>query len=407
MKTTRYTYSKLFKHIYTFRGFRHTTINHQNNKVYIHLTRTWKKGICRNCGKRTTILTEYHQRTIRDLNLGPLTCYLTFNEHKLYCSCGYRGFETIFFCRPFARCTIRYEKYIVRLTERMTISDVSLISDLNWKTVKDIDKYYIKKRLIGIKDITPRRLGIDEVAYEKGHKYLTVVRDLDLNQVIWIGVNRKRQTLDSFFTILGKEKQRLITVVVLDMWDPYITSIHQFCPTADIVFDKFHIIKKINDALDKIRREEFAKAKNEERLRMKRKRFIILKRKKNLTENQQEQLQQLMEQNKPLYKGYLLKEQISDIFDEESYTQAMQRLQQWVENVHESGLSTFKPVLKTFKRYSYGIQNYFLHHLTNAGSEGFNTKINIIRRKAYGFWDLDYFMLKIYQACGVMKIETT
>jgi len=287
----------------------------------------------------------------------------------------------------------------------MTLSDVSIITGLNWKTVKDIDKHYIKERLVKLKEITPRRLGVDEVAYEKGHKYLTVVRDLDLQRVIWIGVGRKKETLDLFFTLLGKKKQRLVTVVVLDMWDPYITSIQEFCPTADIVFDKFHIIKKINDALDKIRREEFAKAKNEERLRMKRKRFIILKRKKNLTGNQQEQLQQLMEQNQPLYKGYLLKEQISDIFDEESYSQAMQRLQQWIENVQESGLSTFKPVLKTFKRYSYGIQNYFLHHLTNAGSEGFNTKINIIRRKAYGFWDLDYFMLKIFQGCGVMKID--
>lgn len=405
MKTTRYKYSKLFKHIYTFRGFRYSTIIHENNFVEIHLKRTWKKGICRNCGKRTSILKEHYTRTIRDLDLGPLTCYLTFNEHKLRCSCGYYGFEKIFFSRPYAHCSIRYEKYVVRLTEKMTLSDVSKITGLNWKTVKDIDKHYIKERLVKLKEITPRRLGVDEVAYEKGHKYLTVVRDLDLQRVIWIGVGRKKETLDCFFALLGEKKQRLVTVVVLDMWDPYITSIHEFCPTADIVFDKFHIIKKINDALDKIRREEFAKAKNEERLRMKRKRFIILKRKKNLTENQQEQLQQLMEQNKSLYKGYLLKEQISDIFDEESYTQAMQRLQQWIENVHESGLSTFKPVLKTFKRYSYGIQNYFLHHLTNAGSEGFNTKINIIRRKAYGFWDLDYFMLKIFQGCGVMKID--
>lgn len=407
MKTTRYTYSKLFKDIYTFRGFRYTTIYHQKNQVHIHLKRTWKKGICRNCGKRTTILKESHQRTIRDLDLGPLTCYLTFNEHKLYCSCGYRGFETIFFCRPFARCTIRYEKYIVRLTERMTISDVSLISDLDWKTVKDIDKYYIKQRLVGIEAFTPKRLGIDEVAYEKGHKYLTVVRDLDLNQVIWIGVDRKKGTLDSFFTILGKEKQRLITVVVLDMWDPYISSIKEHCPSVDIVFDKFHIIKKVNEAVDTIRKQEFAKAAEEERIQMKRKRFIILKRGKNLTEEQQEKLQDIMENNERLYKAYLLKEQISDIFDGDGYPAAMQRIERWKENVNASGLTQFKSVLKTFKRYGYGIRNYFIHQITNAGSEGFNTKINIIRRKAYGFWDLDYFMLKIYQACGVMKIGTT
>lgn len=405
MKTTRYTYSKLFKAIYTFRGFTYTTIEQKRNQIHITLKRTGKTGICKNCGKRTKLLKENYQRTVRDLDLGPLTCYLSFKEHKLKCSCGYRGFETISFSRPYARCTIRYEEYIIRLTERMTISDVSMITGLDWKTVKDIDKYYIKKHLVGLQDITPERLGVDEVAYEKGHKYLTVVRDVDLNKVIWIGIGRRKETLDDFFTLLGKEKQRLITVVVLDMWDPYIASIKEHCPAVDIVFDKFHIIKKVNQAVDNIRKQEFAKAAEEERIQMKRKRFIILKRGKNLTMEQQEKLQKIMENNEQLYKAYLLKEQISDIFDEDFYPAAMQRIERWKENVDISGLKPFNAVLKTFKRYAYGISNYFIHHITNAGSEGFNTKINIIRRKAYGFWDLEYFMLKIFQTCGVMRID--
>jgi len=163
---------------------------------------------------------------------------------KLYCNCGYRGFEAIDFTRSHSHCTKRYEEYVVRLSERMTVKDTSRITGLDWKIVKDIDKYYIKKRLIGLNDLTPRRLGIDEIAYEKGHKYMTVVRDLDLNRVIWIGLKRKKETLDSFFISLGKKKQRLITVVVLDMWDPYIASIKEYCPNADMVFDKFHIKKK-------------------------------------------------------------------------------------------------------------------------------------------------------------------
>ncbi len=246
-----------------------------------------------------------------------------------------------------------------------------------------------------------------EVAYEKGHKYLTVVRDLDINRVIWIGKNRKKETLDSFFNDLGIEKQRLITVVVLDMWDPYIASIKEHCPNTDIVFDKFHIIKKINEAVDTVRKTEFAKANAEDRIQMKRKRFIILKRKKNLTEKQHEKLQELMENNVQLYKAYLLKEQISDIFDEEVYDTAMKRLYHGIQNVERSEIQPFKKVLKTMRQYSYGINNYFNYHITNAGSEGFNTKINIIRRKAYGFWDLDYFMLKIFQSCGVMKLDPT
>jgi transposase len=243
----------------------------------------------------------------------------------------------------------------------MTISDVRMVTGLDWKTVKDIDKYYIKKRLVGLQDITPTRLGVDEVAYEKGHKYLTVVRDLDLNKVIWIGIGRRKETLDDFFTLLGKKKQRLITVVILDMWDPYIASIKEHCSSADIVFDKFHFIKKVNEAVDSIRKQEFAKAKKEERIQMKRKRFIILKRGKNLTEDQQEKLRDIMKNNEELYKAYLLKEQISDIFDEDSYPAAMQRIERWKENVNASELPKFKTVLKTFKRYGYGIKNYFIH----------------------------------------------
>lgn len=407
MKTTRYKYSKLFKDIYTFRGFAYKQIEIKENLVHIYLKRTRKTAICRKCGKRNHLNNELYTRTIRDLDLGPKKCYITFSEIKLHCHCGYRGYEAIDFTRAYSHCTKRYEEYVYRLTARMTISDVCLITGLDWKTVKDIDKHYIKKRLVRLQDLTPRRLGIDEIAYEKGHKYLTIVRDLDLNSVIWIGLDRKKETLDLFFDLLGVEKQRLITVIVLDMWDPYIASVKEFCPSADIVIDKFHIIKKVNEAVDIIRKQEFRKAGEKERIQMKRKRFIILKRGKNLNEDQKEKLKELIEKNEILYKAYLLKEQISDIFDEKEYDTAMKRLVKWIENVNESDISSFKKVIKTLRRYSYGVHNYFRYQITNAGSEGFNTKINIIRRKAYGFWDLEYFKLKIFQSCGVMKLDPT
>jgi transposase len=128
-----------------------------------------------------------------------------------------------------------------------------------------------------------------------------------------------------------------------------------------------------------------------------------LKRHKNLNEKQLERLDELMKNNESLYKSYLLKEQISDIFDEENCEEALRRLSEWIENVRESGFEPFEKVVKTLRRYSYGIHNYFRYKVTNAGSEGFNTKINVVRRKAYGYKDLDYFILKIFQVCGVMK----
>lgn len=407
MKRKRYKYSKLFRDIYSFRGYEYNRIINNEDDVHIFLRRKRKTATCRNCGRRNPIRLETYKRTVRDLDIGNKKCYITFFEEKLKCRCGSRGFEDIHFARPYSRCTIRFEKYVYMLCQKMTIKDVSDVTELDWKTIKNIDKHYIKEQIKSIKDIEPKRIGVDEVAYHKGHKYLTVVRDLDENAVIWIGKKRKKETLDNFFKEIGEKKSNKMNLAVLDMWDPFISSIKEHCPKADIVFDKFHIVKKANEALDKIRKQEFAKADQKERLNMKRKRFIILKRQKNLNDKQIEELNRLMKNNETLYKSYLLKEQLSDIFDEDDYDIARERLSDWIDNVIKSCLGPFEKLVGTLRKYSYGVYNYFRYKVTNAGSEGFNTKINVVRRKAYGFWDLDYFILKIFQACGVMKLDPT
>jgi transposase len=394
----------LFRDIYKFRGYTYNEIIIKEDVVHIFLRRTRKTATCSNCGKRNPLRGDSYKRTVRDLDLGTKKCFITFFEEKLRCVCGFRGYEYLSFARSYSRCTIRFEEFVYKLCEKMTISDVCDIVQLDWKTVKNIDKYYIKQQIVSLRNITPERIGVDEIAYDKGHKYLTVVRDLELNGVIWVGLNRKKETLDEFFNEIGEQKQALVELVVVDMWDPYIASIREYCPDADIVIDKFHIVKKANEALDNIRKKEFANANEKERLNMKRKRFIILKRNKNLNEKQRERLSELMRNNDTLYKSYLLKEQISDIFDEKDYENALKRLNEWTDNVFESEIEPFKKMIKTLRKYFYGIRNYFKHKVTNAASEGFNTKINIVRRRAYGFWDIDYFILKIFQTCGVMKI---
>jgi len=224
MKRKRYNYSKLFRDIYRFRGFKYNQIIIKDDVVHIFLTRTRKTATCRNCGRRNPIGLESYKRTIRDLDLGTKKCYITFFEEKLKCTCGYRGYEEINFSRPYSRCTTRFEEYVYLLCQKMTIKDVSEITHLNWKTIKDIDKYYINKQIESLKDISPRRIGVDEVAYDKGHKYLTIVRDLDPNAVIWVGRKRQKDTLDNFFKDIGKIKSNRIELAVLDMWDPYCSS---------------------------------------------------------------------------------------------------------------------------------------------------------------------------------------
>ena len=399
----RYRYSKIFRAIYSFLGFVYNEIIHKEDVIFIFLKRTHKKGKCPSCGRRNRLSKEFYKRTVRDLGVGPKDCYITFFENKLRCKCGFRGFEELDFVRPYSRCTKRFEEFVYLLCQKMALTDVCKVMKIDWKTAREIDQYYTMLNLESLDNIYPKRIGIDEIAYQKGHKYLTIIRDLDLNKVIWVGLDRKEQTLDMFFEELGLEKQKHILLAVVDMWDPYIASLTNYCPNVRIVYDKFHIIKIINQALDDVRKKEFAKTDNKQRKEWKKKRFLILKRNKNLNDKQKETLNELMNQNEILYQAYLLKEQISDIMDEPEVSTAITRMEEWLKNVINAGIDPITKAAKVLFRHLDGILYYLEYRVTNAGSEGFNNKINIIKRRAYGYKDIGYFILKIYQSCGVMK----
>jgi len=388
---------EVLKELYNFEGFSFSEICKENS-VIIKLRKKGKTGTCPVCNKERRKVIETRIRKIRDDNIAKEKCFIVINAYRILCKGCYRGMEKLDFILPGERFTERFAKYICELCEKMTLKDVAKMALIDWRTAKRIDKKKLKERFKDLSKINPKRIGVDEIAVEKGHKYLTIVRDIDAG-VIWVGDKRKEETLNQFFFELGKRKCKKIIVAVMDMWDPFIKSVKNNT-NAEIVFDKFHIAKKVNEALDSIRKSEFAKADKEERINMKHKRFLMLYRSKNLDIEQEKNLNELMDQNKKLYEAYLLKEQVLSIFDRKQKNIALERLKSWKENVQKSELEEFRKVLKTLEHYWYGIDNYFTHHVTNGASEGYNNKINIIKRRAYGFKDIEYFKLKILQSCS-------
>ena len=385
------------KELYNFEGFSFREIS-KKISVIINMRKKGKTGICPVCKKKRRKVIGVRRRKVRDVNFGNQKCYITFEAYRIKCRCGYRSMEKLKFVLPNEMITERFAEHIFHLCEKMTLADVAETAMIDWRTAKRIDKKKLREKFKDLKNINPKRIGVDEIAYEKGHKYLTIVRDIDAG-VIWVGDKRKEETMNQFFNELGKEKSKQITVAVMDMWDPYIKSIRENT-NAEIVFDKFHIAKKVNEAVDQIRKKEFAKADKEERLKMKKKRFLILSRDKNLNDEKREELRTLLDINKNLQVAYILKEQILDIFDERVKDNAMQRFEKWKENVNKAEIEEFRKVIKMMKTYWYGIENYFRHRVTNGSSEGYNNKINIIKRRAYGFKDIEYFKLKILQSCS-------
>lgn len=389
----------VLKNLFPYKGYKFCVLEN-GKQMIIGLTSRRITGICPNCGKRCNDIELEYERTIRELDIVGKKCFLRFLQKKIKCSCGYRGVEKLEFVEKLRRVTKRMETYIVSLCETMTLKDVSLATGLDWKSIKKIDRDYIKSTLPDISNLVIRRIAIDEIALMKGHKYFTIIRDYDTGLALAIFFGRGYEETAKALDKLGKEKRESIAFASIDMWDPYIKALKEKCPNAEIVFDKFHVVKKVNEALDNIRKKEFAKASKEERIEMKHKRFIILSREKNLEKKEKEELDNLMEKNEKLYKAYLLKEHILSIFDDKtsSFEEIKKRIASWFENIFSSGIEEFYGVVDMMCRFFDGILNYFRYGMTNAIAEGFNTKINVIKRRAYGYSDIEYFMLKIYQS---------
>jgi len=389
----------LLRNLFHFKGYKVFLLEAEKD-VLIGLMSRRKTGTCPRCGKRCSDIECLYTRKIRDLSLADKICFIRFSQKKIRCKCGYRGMEKLDFVDKSMRVTCRLAEKVAEDCEEASLKEVARRYNLNWKTVKEIDRCHIMALLPKIDAINIRRLAIDEIAIMKGHRYLTVIRDYDTGVPIKIIFGRGYEETADALASLGKEKLAKITHVSLDMWDPYIKAVKDQCPNAKLVFDKFHVVKKVNEALDSVRKKEFAEASKEERISMKHKRWIILKKYNNLNKDQKESLSQLMETNDKLYKAYLLKEQILSIFDDKvsTFERICLRIKAWIENVLSNSLAEFYDVVKTIQNYMYGILNYFRYGMTNAIAEGFNTKINVIKRRAFGFRDVEYFILKIYQS---------
>ncbi len=389
----------LLKNLFPYKGYKFFVKTNEID-ILISLKSLRKCGVCPSCGKRCSSVETDFVRIVRDLDLAGHHCFLEVPQKKIRCKCGYRGLEELDFVSKSRRATKRFETTIASFCEIASLKEVAERFKLDWKTVKEIDKAFIKSLLPKISELDVKRIAIDEIAIMKGHKYLTIIRDYDSGIPIKMVLGRGYEEVLHALLELGKDKLAKISFASMDMWDPYIKAIKESCPNVELIFDKFHVVKKVNEALDKIRKKEFASASDDERKNMKHKRYIILHRENNLNAEQKEELNSLIKSNEELHKAYLLKEQVLSIFEDTTSTfeEIKTRMQQWIENIWSNEIEEFYGVVNTILNYYDGVMNYFKYGMTNAIAEGFNTKINIIKRRAFGFRDVEYFMLKIVQS---------
>jgi transposase len=279
---------------------------------------------------------------------------------------------------------------------------------LHWQTVKELDKQYMREQLRRAGQPAPRVIGVDEIAVGKHHRYRIVVSDLERGRPIWFGgQDRSEASLDEFFAWLGPKKCRRIRVAVMDMWRAFRNSTLKpgHAPQARIIYDKFHVISHLGQAMDEVRRREYARLSGTDRRFIKGQRYNLLSRREHLSTEGRAALKLLFQANKRLHTAYLLKESFGQLWDYTRPGWARRFFEHWKDALKWQRLKPFRKFAAMVEDHWDGIEAYC--HVENKVPlgfvEGLNSKIRALRSRAYGYRDEEYFRLKIL-TCMLPKL---
>ena len=296
--------------------------------------------------------------------------------------------------------TKRFACFVGRRCRASTLKDVAHELHLDWKTVKELEKQYMREQLRRIGTPGPTVIGIDEVSIKKGHTYRIVVSDLLRHRPIWFGgKDRSAESMDGFYRWLGPKKNRKIRLAVMDMWKAFRTSTLQpdHAPKAAILFDKFHVLRHLGEALDKVRKSEYARLSGQERAYIKGQKYTLLSHRENLTLDGRKALKKLLRANKRLNTAYLLKESFGQLWDYEKEGWARRFFDNWKASLKWQRLVPYEEFAAMIERHWDGIAAYCKpeNKVALGFVEGLNNKIRVLQRRAYGLRDEEYLRLKI------------
>ena len=385
----------------------HVDLKNPGTLIHLQPDRRFRP-VCHVCGTAGQVHSTGLRRIVRDLNIGPAQTFLQVAYRRVWCPCCQMAkVEQLSFADPSKRITYRLARYVCELCKAMTVEDVARHLDLNPKTVKAVEKHFLQQEFSQTDYDGLRILAIDEIAVHKGHNYMTVVLDYLTGRVVWMGEGRSMETLDVFFAGMSDEQKQAIEAVAMDMWEPYINRVQHHCPQAKIVFDLFHLVKSFGQVVDEVRREEVRKAATQQSRRfIKGSRYLLLKNRQNLRSDERVRLRGLLAANERISAVYVLKDQLKMIYRYRRRGWAKKALDQWCELATGVDHPAMRRFIGRLRFFEYGLLNHCDYAIGTSPLEGVNNKIKVIKRKAYGFHDPEYFALKVKQALPGLRPTT-
>ena len=337
-----------------------------------------------------------HVREIRTTNTGAHKAYLKIHIPRLYCkTCNKtRQIDISSISRPFVSYSKQIELDIIVGFKFSSISGVAEKNQISWDIAFGAIDNFLSKKNVSKRYQNLLYISIDEKAYQKGHKYVTVVMNSINHEIVFVGDGKGKEALIPFWALLGKRRAKKIQAVAIDMSPAYISAVKEHLPHASIIFDHFHVVKAINAFLVILFLSILRSAPKNV---VKGKKFLLLKGREHLNQDRDEgiKLKELLLLNADLYKGYLLKEDIRLIWKCSSKAEASKILKGWINKTKYSLNYRLVQMGKFLKKHSEGILAWYDHPITSSGIEAMNTKIKSVLVRAYGYRNIDFMKLVI------------
>ncbi|MHB1511608.1 ISL3 family transposase [Acidiferrobacter sp.] len=367
--------------------------------------RQGSKPYCSGCGKRRPGYDRLPERTFEFIPFWGFAVFLRYARRRVDCPpCGITA-ELLPWAEGKHHLTTAYMQFLAHWARKLSWLEVSRQFHTSWdqvyRSVEWIVQWGLEHRVLG----PIKAFGVDEIAYSRGHKYLTLVYQIEAGMVrlLWVGKERTVKTFEGFFDMLGQEACAGIEFVCSDMWRPYIRVIRERCSQAVHILDRFHIVAKMNDALDDVRAEEARTlARHGREPVLKKSRWCLLKRSENLTTPQKGRLKELLRYNLKSVRAYLLKEDFQQFWTYQSATWAGKFLDAWCTTALRSRIEPMKKIARMCRRHRPLILNWFKAkgRISNGIVEGLNNKAKLTIRKSYGFRSPEILEMALYHALG-------
>ena len=379
----------------------------QQGEVHVYLAhQTQPQWACAECGALGPLYDHQPERQWRHLD----TCQYQTIVHAAppRTQCPEHGVRVVQlpWAEPGSRFTALFEALAITWLKHASQKAVAGQLQLSWDAIHGIMERAVKRGLARRQAEELPKLGVDEKAFRKGHKYLTLVNDLQRNRVLYVAEDREQSSLDGFWSTITDQQRASIEAVALDMWDPYLASLKEHLPEAEnkIVFDKFHIAKHLGEAVDRVRRREHKVLKAEGDERLTGTKYDWLRNPASMDDQQRREFTELRRSELKTARAWALKETAMNLYDYVYEKPARKHFQWWYNWAVRSRLQPVKEVARMLKRRFENIITYLKHQITNAASESLNAKIQWVKYTARGFRNKQNFIHAIYFHCGGLDL---